>query len=398
MKKIIAISVMFVLLTGAVFAADIGVTVIGTVDVVKSDTGDDAKMTTEGGLDRLRLSGSGENDDGSFGGWFRLDALGSTAADDWSAAGYAFWKPVDQVKMIIGSFPDGLWGKEGVTGWGFAQMVSDTGVSLQGGHVYGSGVLGLNTRQAFFGGQGDGGLMFEISPAEIASINIFLPAFDGGKSYKNDAGVYAKDIGESETGNVFASATAQLSLNLDFGNIAITYMGKPKYYNYWAPEATGSVIYAYFGGNFGSLSLDVGLGYQMAAEDKVAQPITFGVGVKYAADSFGVKFRAIASLAGDNKTTTFFADLLPYFILSDSMRAFVSVGVGMLMPDGGDTVSAFHFNPWIEVGQEWGPAFYVGLKVEKSSVGDPYGLGYDYASKDVDTITWSVPVALIVSF
>jgi len=390
MKKIIAISVMFVLLTGAVFAADIGVTVIGSVDVVKSDTSDetDGKISSTGDMNRIRLSASGTNDDGTFGGWFWTNP-----GDGW--AGYAFWKPIDQLRLLIGSFPDGLYGKEGVTGWSYGQMVTDTNVGGgQGDHVWGGGVLGLNTRQAFFGGYGEGGLMFEITPTEMVAVNIALPVFDGGKPD-------AKDKFPNEMANVFASAMAQLSLNFDFGNIAITYKGKASYYDYWSPTNDTSVVLAYFGGNFGDISLDVGIGYMLKGEDDWTPPITAGIGLKYSADSFAVKFRAIASLAGkdgnDNSSPTiFFADVLPLFKLSDSMRVGVSVGFGMLMPDEGDSVSAFHFNPFIEIGQEWGPAFYAGLRVEKSGMTDMGG--YSAPDPDNDTISWSVPIGLIVSF
>jgi len=382
MKKIIAISVMFVLLTGAVFAADLGVTVIGHVDVFSNSGADDAEMETNGGMDRIRFDGAGENDDGTFGAWARIDGSGG-----FSAAAYAWWKPIDQLKLIIGGQPDGLWGKEGVTGWGFGQMVTDTGVTNDGDHVWGGGVFGLNTRNAFYGGNGCNSLALEITPAEIATIVISLPAMIEGRPdpWETSYMKSPKEGAPNETANVFAAATAQLSLNFDFGNIAITY-APPKYYSFSGPwnPGVGSVIYAYFGGNFGALGLDVGLGYQLTGEDKITQPISFGVGVKYAADSFGVKFRAIAALAGDDKTTRILADVLPYFVLSDSMRAFVSVGIGMIMPDGGESDTAFHFNPWIEVGQEWGPCFYAGVKAQKDS-------------KDGD-LSWAVPIALLVSF
>jgi len=393
MKKIIAISVMFVLLTGAVFAADIGGTVIGGVDVASNSGADGAKTESHGGMGRIRLEGSGTNDDGTFGAWIRFDGAGG-----FGPAAYAFWKPVDQLKLIIGGQPDGFWGKEGVTGWGFGQMATDTVVTDDGGAVWGGGVFGLNTRQAFYGGNGKNSLAFEITPTEMVTIVVSLPVFndydaehwweedyDGPKPWDGSYTKLPKDAGPNETGSVFAAATAQVSLNFDFGNIAITY-APPAYYSFEGPwgGGVGSVIYAYFGGSFGDLGLDVGLGYQLKGESKVTLPIAFGLGLKYSADSFGVKLRTIGALGGDDKSTTIFADVLPYFTISDSMRAFVSVGFGMYMPDGGDSDTAFHFNPWLEVGQEWGPCFYAGIKVNKPS-------------KDGD-MSWAVPIGLIVSF
>jgi len=388
MKKIIAISVMFVLLTGAVFAVDIGGTVIGTTTVLQGNNDPDAKVTSDFSMNRIRFEGYGETDEGLFGGWIRLGDGGTPSFN-----GYAFWKPMEQVKLIIGGQPDGFWGKEGVTGWGFYQTAYDTDVVI-GGNVWGwgpadpsfwAGMPGftfdggdLNMyghpakfRNAFYGGQGKDALMLEITPADIVQINVAIPADE--------------HSGE-ETANVFQFATVQLDIKLDVGNIAITYKGGI------SKEASSSgpaidepgALYAYFGGSFGAISLDVGLGYYMAGLDKAAKPIWVGAGVKYAADSFGVKARFLAGLAGDDKVTRVLVDVLPYFILSDSMRAYVSAGVGMLMPDGGDSWTDFHFNPYLEVGQEWGSKFLAGIKY--------------WSEYNGEITNWAIPVALIVSF
>jgi len=374
MKKIIAISVMFVLLTGAVFAVDIGGTVIGRVDVLKGDTGKDEngdaiKVTSGAEMKRLRFEGSGAAGD-SFGGWLRLGD-----GDEPGFNGYAWWKPIDQLKLIIGGQPDGFWGKEGVTGWGFTQMITDTGVVDAGDNVWGGGGMygqGLKFRNAFFGGYGSRGLLLEITPADIASINIAIPAFDGG-----------------ETGDVFKAAVAQLDLHLDFGNIAITYNGSPSYIQEgnvgWGNAHDGALIYVYAGITaIENLGLDVGFSYQLANEDDTKNPIAAGLGVKYSADSFGVKLRVVGSFAGEDKATKVLADVLPFFVINDSLRAFVSVGLGMTMPDQGDNVMDWHFNPYLEVGGEWGPTFYAGIKVKSANNGDSIG--------------WSVPIALGVSF
>jgi len=290
--------------------------------------------------------------------------------------------------MIIGNFPDGLWGKEGVTGWSFGQMVTDTGVTDDGDNVWGGGGIygqGLTYRAAFFRGFGDKGLMFEINPADIVSINIALPFFDGGKGLNGKS--------PFETGEIFQSAVAQFDFHLDFGNIAITYEGKPSYIqngNRGWDETDGSVIYAYFGITaIDNLGIDVGLGYQLDNDDGTKNPISAGLGLKYSADSFGVKFRAAAAFGGEayggDAPMRILADVLPYFILSDSMRAFVSIGLGLAMPDEGDSVTAWHFNPWLEIGNEWGPAFYAGIKVQSNGGDDA-------------TVQWSVPIGLIVSF
>jgi hypothetical protein len=362
MKKIIAISVMFALVAGAVFAADVSGSVIATIVPLEGDNSDGSEVAANGGMNRVRIEASG-NSDGLWGGWFRLDGR------HWSAApvmeGYAWWKPMDEFKLIIGGFSDGFWGKEGVTGWMFYQTATDTGVSMGGDNVWGGSFygFGINTRGAFFNGAEAEGAFMEIKPAEMVDINIHVPfiAENGNKA-----------------ADVFKKAIAQFSFNLDFGNIAITYRGN------LMEGGDQPTIYAYFGGNFDALSLDVGLGFKMPNEDKTANPINIGLGVKYATDAFGVKVRAAVSLAGEDKATKILFDALPFIPMSDDMRIFIGLGLGMVMPDSGDSAMDWHFNPYLEVGQEWGPKFLAGIKVCSGGNGD--------------VISWAVPLAFHIGF
>jgi hypothetical protein len=343
-------------------------------------------------MDRVRVEISGGAGD-NFGGWIRLEApslgvgefdpadveeddfeLGSLFSFGSGFNAYAWWKPIDQLRLIIGGQPDGFWGKEGVTGWMFYQTAYDNGVTPDGGNVWGGSNIygqGVKFRNAFFRGFGDQGLLLEIAPAEIAKINIALPFF-------------GKD-GE-ETSEVFKAVVAQVDLSFDFGNIAITYEGEQSYIqggnNGWG--AGGGTIFAYFGGNFDALSIDFGLGYQLSGDDGNANPIAIGLGAKYSADAFGIKFRGVVSLAGDDKKTNMLFDLLPFFPISDTMRVFVGFGLGMTMPDGGDSVMDWHFNPYLELGEEWGAKFLVGIQVQSGNNGDVIG--------------WKVPIALSVGF
>jgi predicted porin len=54
MKKLIAISVVFVLLATAAFAVDLGGTVIATVDLAGASDGGDAVVLGNGGVGRVR--------------------------------------------------------------------------------------------------------------------------------------------------------------------------------------------------------------------------------------------------------------------------------------------------------------------------------------------------------
>jgi hypothetical protein len=330
-------------------------------------------------MGRLRVDGSGEAGDGDFGGYIRYQG-GAVEVD----SAYAWWKPMDQFKLIIGGFSDGFWGKEGVTGWGFNQMPNDSGVATNYGIWYGNGwgssfYFGgpyMHNRYTFFEGFEQWGASMEITPADMASINIGIPFISRA---------------DEEASDVFQASTAQLNLNLDFGNIAITYDGGSRTVQ---GVQAGGAIFAYFGGSFGDLGIDFGLSYHLKGDatkgqSEETQPIGVGVGVKYATDSFGVKFRATAALAGEDETTYINTSVLPFFNVSDSIAAFVNVGLGMWMPKEGDSIMGWYFNPYLRVGAEWGPTFYAGIKVWSSGEKD---------ADDKTTINWAIPIALMVSF
>jgi len=467
MRRIIAISVMLVLLTGAAFAIEIGGDVQGTVNVLQGDTQKHAaptaldptakattKVTADGTLNRLRIEGSGQDEAGKYGGWIRVEGASP------SINGLAWWKPLDQLKFIIGGNPDGFYGKDGITRWMFYQTASDVGVTNPGnawGGSYGGGDwAGEDTQgadavygtfgNAFWGGFGENAAMLEITPADIFAFNLIIPFFRGGE---------AKDV--------FMQLIGQVDLKFDFGNIALTYIGgkghkagvdgtvikpavtgsvlgtdgKQHQIEFEPAEVVGAVdgyddpsqIYLYFGGNFGSIGIDFGVGYKLPSKAEVIDvntsltktksfnnPLWVGLGVKFSTDSFGVKVRALGGFAGvdayepttdkSEKWTHIRADILPYFNINETMRVYVSVGLGVgmgkdamkgLTKDAKDTagkdVSTYdgkkmaldwHFNPYLEVGQEWGPKFLFGFKL--------------WSELNREVTKWAVPVALEVSF
>jgi hypothetical protein len=402
MKKLIAIAVVLALVAGAAFAVDIGGTVIGVVDVLKGSDpaaknadGDDM---IEGGayFKRIRLEGSGDSE-GKFGAWFRFDPT------DWDAvysidrgdhdttrlvAGLAWWKPIDQLKITIGNNPDGVWGKEGVTGWMFGQTAYDSGVTLSENNIWAGGGLygnGLTTRTAFFRGFGAAGLLLEIKPLDMIGINIGLPFFAGGE---------LKDI--------FGNLSAQVEVNLDFGNIAISYEGETSYIqngNTGWKEPNGGTIFGYFGlAAIDNLGVDIGLGFELPnTDDKedLKNPFAVGLGLKYTAGAFGVKLRTVMSFPttdkDDNEDQPFkvLADLLPYYAINDTTRVFLGFGLGIKAPKDDDAVTGFYINPWLEVGEEWGAKFVIGLKIWSDGV---------KGADDKTTTNWALPMGIIVSF
>jgi len=397
MKKLIAIAVVFALVAGVAFAVDLGGGVQAQANLMKGDSdkdaaGDATPVTGDAHFKQIRVAGSGESGDGKFGGYVRVDLTGDGVFGDYTPglAGEAWWKPIDQFKLTLGGNPDGKWGKEGVTGWMFSQTAYDSGVTVSENNIWGGGGLygnGLTTRTAFFRGFGDAGLLLEIKPIDMIGINIALP-------YWGHADAELKDI--------FGGLVAQVDLNFDFGNIAISYEGEASYIQDgnvgWA-GADGGTIFGYFGGSFGDLSLDVGFGFELPNENEdLKNPFAVGLGLKYAAGAFGVKLRAAASFPTENPDGTeaqpfkVLADVLPYYVINDTTRAFLGAGLGIAAWKDKDAVTGFYLNPWLEVGEEWGPKFLVGFKLW--SDGQKTGPTGD----DPAIVNWAVPIGILVSF
>jgi len=421
MKKLIAISVVFALVAGAAFAVDVTGTVFGKGTLIQGDTGkDDAgnsnKATAGGQMKRVRLDGAGEAGDGEFGGYIRYQSDGDFGGDT-KAPGvdsvYAWWKPMDQFKLIIGKNSDAFWGKEGVTGWGFNQVPYDCGIAQNPGVWYGWGMkddgitadgstpyIGgayMHNRYTFYEGWSISGTGVEITPTDMIGINLAIP-FSSGLS--NDDITNPDKKPANQAAYVYKAAQAQLDIKMDFGNIAISYDG-----GYRNSRIIGSAgaIYVYYGGSFGDLGLDVGFSYHLTGDAELGQsekgfPIGVGLGVKYVTDSFGVKFRTTVALAGDKEGPAsdfkyINASVLPFFNVSDNMAAFVNVGIGMVMAHdkalaGEDSVMGWYFNPYLRVGAEWGPSFYFGVNAHSDGV----------KKGDAKVTEWEVPIALVVSF
>jgi hypothetical protein len=383
MKKLIVLSVIFALVAGSAFAVDLGGVVIGDVTLASDLNGESDDVTTSGKIGRVRIEGSGANDDGTFGGWFR--------ANNGAFFGHAWWKPIDQLKLQIGgNGGDGYFGKDGIVGYGWYAQVMEIGNLSVGGDLvwyntggYHVGNDVLHFRNAFYGGNGGkDDLILIITPADMATINITLPF---GVDPDGNRPVY------KTTEDVLKHTHAQVDLNFDFGNIALTYVGGAMEAK---TNADRSKIFVSYAGGFGDINLEVGLAYTMAGEnaagDSVSNPLNVGLGLKYSAEAFGVKFRAMGALPADSdKTMYIYAEVMPFFNLSDSLTAFVSGGFGMAKPDSGDSVTSWHFNPYIRIGEEWGTSFYAGILInsngKKNTKGDTY-------------VNWAVPIGIVVNF
>jgi hypothetical protein len=371
MKKLIVFLVAFALLAGSVFAVDLGGEVFGTFYLLNGDTSDASDYVFSGNagddMGRVRLQGAGGSD--TYGGWLRAEAGGF-----W---GNAWWKPIDQLLIRLGSNGgDGFWGKDGVTRWGFHQRAGDVDIGTAG-NAWGGGYINyggfpITFSNAFYGGIGNNHLGIEIKPMDMLEINLGVP-------FKS---------GDQTLGDVFASTTAQIAVNLDFGTIAVTYLGAP------IDDVEGGAegdpyLYAYFGLTaIENISIDVGLGVNFAEDS----PLYAGLGAQVTiSDAFGLKARAMGGFAGGDKNLGILFDIMPYFAVSDSVKVFCDIGLDMTVFDNSDldTRIGWHVNPYLWVGEQWGPAFWAGVKIWSTGTSNP---------GDDAVINFSIPIAVGLSF
>jgi hypothetical protein len=400
MKKVIVFTLVLAMAVGSAFAVDIGGTVFGGVNLMEGNSEDD-DIRGSLSMKRVRFEGSGgaEANGMEFGGFLRFEGGQYGGATISTGNGYdvpglsalAWWQPVDAFKMSIGGNPDGFYGKEGFAGWMFYQMPCDVGIA-DNGSVWGYGDYHPSNayifRSAFYGGFDGNALMFDIKPIDMLGINIVLPYASHG---------LLEDI--------FKGITAQVDLNFDFGNIAVTFAGDG------AGPRDNPAVFAYFGlSAIDNLSLDVGLGFSFSDDDNRSDPIGIGLAAKVdVSDSFGFKARLFASVGGggtimgiDYKDpTVILFDVLPYIGINDSMKVYIGAGLTVMAPDEGDALIGWYFNPYLTVGAEWGPTFLAGIRVwSNGNWGDPLtGDGSNYnVFDDKATVSFAIPIGIQVSF
>jgi len=107
-----------------------------------------------------------------------------------------------------------------------------------------------------------------------------------------------------------------------------------------------------------------------------------GVGLKFATDVFGIKFRAITKFTNLDYFGLL-TEINPYFTFSDKFAVFINAGISMsIMPS--ETLLDFYANPYVRIGEEWGAQFLVGFQI--------------WSEGGFDVIRWGVPIAIGLSF
>jgi hypothetical protein len=421
MKKIIAISVMFALFAGAVFAETSlgGVIFTGFTPIMgdtKKDSDPQAAFGTSG---RARFTLSAQNDEGTYGAqlWANHWGLGG----NYGSAGWVWWKPADIFSIQVGINPNGGDGRGGIAGWGFHGEAQDLGVASDRWQNY--------HKPAWFPGGGNG-FIVHIMPMDALRINAWL--LDGNAEKANDKykkimfnAVYSVDgvgsfsIGyKGELGKADPDATnsfGQGNVNQD-GNLGAASNATPGTGNnikgFLPPEAsTGKVYFDASLSLVEGLGIDIGIGYRLPykGEEDLGggeptsftynEPIAVGIGLSYTGDGFGAKLRTTGYVAGSLKGDGYSAslpimvvpDFVVFYDVADGLRAFLGAGAAYTAESKDFEIKSYTswwVNPYIR--KSLGPGnFFIGVKAESN------GLKYN----GTDTyVTWGVPVAFTFNF
>jgi len=320
MKKIIAISVMFALITGAVFAdtsigggfgyqldvlrgdngkdwanasggyvvdtADSnGETVLGTPSLVKSQT--NFKSAT------VDFNFSGEG----YGGRVRLYAAGSKGWWGDLPFAFAWWQPAPIFRFQLGHNPDGNFGAAQITGWGFNGSAQDyvaTDNDSGGGTSY-VGYSNANSMSAFqsmfddkfqpkiasvsrnrawrsarsygfYGGYSNVAALISLYPVDIFTVNLVLPFSFGHADQTNEFADILKRVHANfviKTGDI---GTARLTFQGQGGSKSTDQYQKDEN-GEWKVKAvksygsTGDIWASFYLSGIQNLGLDVGIGY-----------------------------------------------------------------------------------------------------------------------------------------
>jgi len=398
MKKLIAISVVFVLLASAAFAADVSATFFGGINLLQGSSEKDADMTSSVSASRIRLQAEGQNDDGTFGGWVRFQPDWGAEGPHWSkisqAWGNAWWKPVDAIKILVGGSPDGFFDTTNVVNWGFYQMAGDLAITQENwafGH-------------SFYTGYGSNGLLLTIAPIDALAINVVLPY--NAMSWDN-----------ALLEDTFKQVVAQVTYAIEgIGKIALTYQGGlatgfklpfgddegdegdgedfDPYKLNWNGLGDGQKIYFSFALTaVENLLVELGFSYTMKVEEYQA-PMGIGLGAKFDAGAFGIKARAQAAVAGTiddfvDIPMLITLDVLPSFAANDNLTAFLDAGFNYFAAfEGEDDGSlSWHVAPYIQYAFDWSKGFWAGVHLSSTSV-----RGTD------DVLSFKVPIGLYFSF
>jgi hypothetical protein len=398
MKKLIVFSVVLALLGTLAFA---DVTVSGNfrvnLDLIKQSAGDpDATMGQSTGAGQVDVSFGDEIGGGKvrlfafpMKGWFQTphlfweswedpeEDMPGVALGNANPFAFAWWKPMDMLRIQFGLNPDGDFGAAQISYWGYNAEAQDM-VATDNGEA--------NVkfqRVGFYDGFGDMGILFSITPMDELAVNIALP-FSGGQK----ASAHGID-----PQNVFLKAHLNIKYIMGIGIINFSFEGSGQKGGGTSP---GTIWASFYLTSLDNMAIDIGIGFGLPHDSIKGRGLEIGVGFKMDMGDLGLKARLGASLmkedwddslndwsGGMDESIRIGFGVLPYYDLG-SFIFFFNAGVDILMPkvDGnsGDMALDWYVNPYIKktVGSI---NVYAGIKIfsEKIDGGD-------------GKVSWAVPI------
>ena len=415
MKKLIAISVVFALVAGTAFAEiNVGANAASGVILAKNSGVKDADVETGVGRHTARITASGQNDEGTFGGQvFVFAEMGDYYNQFWwgtDAFAFAWWKPLDLVRLQLGHNPWGDIDCKQIVDWGFhASDAPDVGMH----NPYGTGDNNLGQDTGFYGGFGSFGSLLSLYPVEGLAINFAVP-FANQKAEDTYKGFHAQlsyDIsGIGKAAISYVNADNKLSVTP--GNPQATPPTAIKY------DVSHSKLFAsFYLTAIDNMEANIGFAFPFPVTNddfKVtySDPLEVGLGFGFnASDAFNIKARIATTLAGKitpekgdalNMPFKLGFNILPSYNL-DIVKVFLKAGIMFTgeseaydvngKPEKVKDSSAFgwHINPYVTKSMGAG-TFYAGLVLESD--------GIKGSSKDGDksAVQWSIPLAIVFGF
>ena len=385
MKKLIAISVMLVLLTGAAFAQISGDLFIASHLLEGND-----QSNSDINMGRLGTGAKWSLTFGEAPGTGRVVwRLGDK--DMW---GWFAWRPIDMLRIKFGHDRDGEWGRAMITGWGFTAGAKDlVAVSDYGGPPalqFGGGLYmnEVGRSSPWYIGIGDSegyALSFSLYPMDGLQINFAIPKFADSST---------------EMSAKLSTFHASLFYNIeDIGQATLGFVGLGGLEKDMdKSKSVGNVYASFYLTAIDGVRLDLGFRYQLPWETAAGQAngggmmIGLGFNMPSVVENLSFKLRAGVGLGGKTNNaddnTVLMVGINPTYTIAPGFVFYFHAGLGMSMPSSGDSTMGWFVNPYISY-RAGGITFWAGLKVDQVT-----NQGTD-AQKQ---IRWAVPFGFSANY
>jgi hypothetical protein len=390
MKKLIAISVMLVLLTGAVFAQVSG-TVQTRLNVMQS--GDLGNLETNplmigGDIGAAHIQLAGANADGTLGGLFRFRNVDTVRRQEevghWSNGGgawfhrvFVWWRPMPELRVWLGIDQDGMFDTAALAGWAFHQGDND--------YMF---VHDWGFWRTVFPGNWDGyGMALTYQGIEGVALNLVVPTGNLNWPQANARQVRATSTLEDMLGKLQFQSSIAVP---DLGTVFITYAGPGSSFDNAANYGRLGASFLLSGAVDG-LQLQVGGSFVIpgTADGSFAA----GLAAHYNMEGISIRARAGMTMSlADNADPFITANVMPVFTL-DGMTAFLDIGLALQSGEIGWWVT-----PALRVPMTGG-MFAVGVTV-RSGIENNGGISIfnDAGVFRGDNIYFNIPMLLQFSF